>query len=359
MILDQTTPSKLFAGDGTTKTFNLPFVFVDAADLQVMTRVTATGVETAQVLNLDFTVSGGGGAVGSVTMATAPASGVQLLVRRRAPITQSLDMDGTPPEPAALETLLDRLVLLLQEARLVGDRSLRFKASDGESLSAELPSATARASAYLAFDSSGNPVAIAKEIASALASSFGASLIDDADASAALTTLGLSAFFKTLVGSADAASMMDLLKVPMRAFLAHKNGTNQTAVADGVWTKATFGTEALDTHACYDTATSRFTPGVAGWSLLFARVAWVNMEDQALMGASIYKNGGTPAASGVDQRAASGTSGFQGCIALAIIDHDADDYFEGWGLWDGTSGTRDIHGATTQSYFGGITFRKN
>jgi hypothetical protein len=43
-------------------------------------------------------------------------------------------------------------------------------------------------------------------------------------------------------------------------FLAHKNGTNQTGIANNTATKVTFGAETFDVGGLFDTTNSRWTP---------------------------------------------------------------------------------------------------
>lgn len=74
------------------------------------------------------------------------------------------------------------------------------------------------------------------------------------------------------------------------AFIAHKNGTDQTGVSDATATKVTFGTEVTDTNANYDTGNSRFTPTVAGYYLISARVL-ITGTNPAEPVIAIYKNG--------------------------------------------------------------------
>ena len=74
------------------------------------------------------------------------------------------------------------------------------------------------------------------------------------------------------------------------AFSAWKGGTNQTGISNATFTKVTFGAEEFDTNSCFDTATARFTPTVAGyyqlnWNLDIGGVT------TALNIADVYKNG--------------------------------------------------------------------
>lgn len=199
-----------------------------------------------------------------------------------------------------------------------------------------LPPLPARANRLFGFDAGGQPVAAAGSVPNLAVSSFAATLLDDVDQLAARTTLGLPFHFASV----------------------HKNGVDQTGVADGVWTKVTFGTELTDTAGKYDTAQSRYTPGVSGWTLIIARAAWLSMEDQAVTGIHIYKNGGFLIYAAATMTGASGGGSFHGVPVLSVVEHTATDHFEIFALWDGSGGTRSISGATTQSFAQFLTFRQ-
>ncbi len=76
MTISSTTNRASFSGNGVTTLFSFPYRFLVDADLVVIEKVTATGVETVKTLTTHYTVSGAGGANGgSITMLIAPASG--------------------------------------------------------------------------------------------------------------------------------------------------------------------------------------------------------------------------------------------------------------------------------------------
>jgi hypothetical protein len=98
-----------FAGNGSTTAFATGFIFFDAGTLTVTLINDSTGVETVQVITTNYTVSGGSGSSGTVTMVTAPASGETLVIERLEPFTQALDLDFQSRIPSpSLETALDR-----------------------------------------------------------------------------------------------------------------------------------------------------------------------------------------------------------------------------------------------------------
>jgi hypothetical protein len=158
MTVSSTTNKATYSGNGTTTAFTVPFYFLAAADLQVILRSSA-GVETVQTLTSQYTVTGAGVASGgTVTMVAAPASGTTLTVLRNVSPTQETDLlpnDRLPAE--SLETALDKATMLIQQLDEEVGRSLKYPATD-TAVSAQLPTATARAGKYLGFDATGLPV---------------------------------------------------------------------------------------------------------------------------------------------------------------------------------------------------------
>ncbi|NQW01680.1 MAG: hypothetical protein HQ483_18395 [Rhodospirillales bacterium] len=102
-------------GNGVTTAFAVSFPFYDDADLVVIL-VRADETEVVQVLNSDYTVAGGGGTSGTVTMIVPPASGERLVRYRVSPLTQETDYaDGDAFPADSHEAALDRLTMQNQE----------------------------------------------------------------------------------------------------------------------------------------------------------------------------------------------------------------------------------------------------
>lgn len=157
MTVATTTAAASYLGDGSTIAFAVPFEFFDAAEL-VVALISATGTATTQTLGTAYTVSGGAGSIGTVTMTTAPASGTTLHIRRSTARTQTtaLAVAGAFPT-AAIETRLDRIALQLQEL----DRAdtLAIRGADTDTAMPRLPTRAARAGKALTFDANGDPAA--------------------------------------------------------------------------------------------------------------------------------------------------------------------------------------------------------
>lgn len=75
------------------------------------------------------------------------------------------------------------------------------------------------------------------------------------------------------------------------AFSAYIGGSNQT-ISHNTFTKVNFNTEEFDTASCYDTSTYRFTPNVAGYYHILAKVNFaISASRNYYFALDIYKNG--------------------------------------------------------------------
>jgi len=133
---------------GVTQTsFTVPFEFFDNDDLNVFVDGTLKTITT------DYTVSGGDGSTGTVTISVTGATGGSTVV-----ITRSIDLDRTTDFPssgpfniAALNTELDRLIAITADLKDKADRSLQLTDYDFEA-NLKLPERSDRLGAVLSFN---------------------------------------------------------------------------------------------------------------------------------------------------------------------------------------------------------------
>ena len=160
MTVSSTQNRVSYAGNGATTAFSTsPVVFFAETDLLVYVITTATGAADLQSLTTDYTVSGGAGSTGTVTMLTAPASTQTLLIKRVLPLTQTSDyVNNDASDAEVVETNLDKLVMIAQQlatGEVSGGYGLRIP-------SVETPTDALtilpfdRASTVLGFDASKN-----------------------------------------------------------------------------------------------------------------------------------------------------------------------------------------------------------
>lgn len=209
MTVATTTRKVQYECDGSTYEFDFSFPIQDEEDISVIV-TDAAGVETALTLTTNFEVDSDSGSFasgGTVTTVTygsgvratyAWASGYTITIYRSISQTQETEFRNNRQfRQAALETALDRVVMMVQDLSERIDRIVTVPVTDGAS-SLELPNAAARASKYLAFDGSGNPTVSAAAAPEASVSAFAATILDDASAAAARSTLGLPSNIETL-----------------------------------------------------------------------------------------------------------------------------------------------------------------
>ena len=160
-IADNSPRISYSVAEGVTQTsFAVPFEFFDNPDLNVYIDGTLKTITT------DYTVSGGDGSTGTVTMSVTGASGGSTVV-----ITRDIELERTTDFPVsgsfnivALNTELDRLVAIAADLE---DRSARaIQAQDFDStVSYTLPVVDDRKGKVLGFNATTGAVEAGPEIA--------------------------------------------------------------------------------------------------------------------------------------------------------------------------------------------------
>lgn len=165
MTVATTNSRRIVDGNGVSQTFSTDFEFFDADDLRVtyVERNSALEIVDSTVLSLttDYTVSGGDGLTGEVTLlAITPGSNDQIILERFEQATQDLDLVENDPLPAqAIEDALDRLTYLVQQANTLAagtvDRTIRLPIGDPLGAFNPLPAPSQRAGKFVTFTSTG------------------------------------------------------------------------------------------------------------------------------------------------------------------------------------------------------------
>ena len=190
-VLNRTT----LTGNGATTNIPVTFPFSGKADLVVLSTVIATGVSTTQTHLVDYTITGSVDALGhystggTVVMTVAPASTVTITVYRDPARTQGLDLaNGGSFQAESVESQFDYITMLVQRLSDRMDRTVRQPDGDTANIIV-LPAKVTRASAFLSFDSNGDPIA-STSISTTGVSTFMATVLDDTSQQAAQATLG-------------------------------------------------------------------------------------------------------------------------------------------------------------------------
>ena len=141
-----------YNGNGVTLIFSTVFPFISRSDVVIYLTDTS-GADHLLVLDSDYTITGGSGSAGTVTMSVAPATGETLTITRVTGQTQEVDYVENDPFPAnSHEEALDKLTLIAQENAEKITRSLLFPVTAGLS-DIELP--TPSADDVIGWDSTG------------------------------------------------------------------------------------------------------------------------------------------------------------------------------------------------------------
>ena len=197
MTLSATPAVDRYTADGSQTVFDYNFKILDASHLQVFFG--------DSVQDSGFTVSGvNNDTGGTVTFDTAPTSGVIVTLRQEVPLDQPSALPNQGPFPSqTVETqIADRIVMQNKQQQEELDRSVKVAVSSTLT-NLDL---TPDAGKFVAWNQDGDALIGADATPDTVpVSAFGATLVDDADASAALTTLGHSDYVKNnLIASASA-----------------------------------------------------------------------------------------------------------------------------------------------------------
>jgi hypothetical protein len=178
-ITAQTSKTGPYNGNGTTTVFSYTFEVQDEAHL-VVTLADAAGVETVQVLNTDYTVSGVGNPNGGqITMSTAPAPTYTLTISRSIPITQEVDLENRRSvAPEVLEDAYDKLTQIAQDLSEQVGRAIKISVTEGGNPTLTLQG-DVQANTFLGFDASGNLAQLAPASGTFISPSAAIVAVDD------------------------------------------------------------------------------------------------------------------------------------------------------------------------------------
>lgn len=221
-----------YTGNGSVSNYSYTFKIFEAGDLLVTVR-NLDDVETTLTITTDYTVNGAGSASGgSIDLVNSSqawltggnlTSGYVLTIRRVLDVVQETDIRNQGPFfPATHEDQFDKDIMIAQQLSDEIDRSIKLSETT-TGVNATLPAPSAGLAIGWNADEDG--LENIADLGGVSISAFGESLIDDADASAALTTLGVSTYAKTILDDADAAAARSTLGLGNTAVTNVDNST--------------------------------------------------------------------------------------------------------------------------------------
>ena len=168
-----------------------PYDYIIEANTEITIIQTLASDSTSSTLTLttDYTVSGVGDAAGgNITLVSGAALNDIITIVGATPITRTTDFNQAGDFlTSELNSQLDRITHILQENETETKRAFLLKDEDTAS-TVELPITSVRSSKYLAFDSSGDPIA-AEGTAESPTTAFMTTVLEAETAAVARTTL--------------------------------------------------------------------------------------------------------------------------------------------------------------------------
>jgi len=183
----------VLSGSAGTGPYAFTFEIIATTDVNVLLDTTLLTLST------DYTVTINANGTGSVSLNTGttnvpntPSASNTVTIIGSRNIERTTDfVTAGDLTASSLNEQLDSGVIFDQQISERVDRAILGNVTDPTNISMQLPTVTDRANKYLAFGSSGEPIATAGTTSTVVVSSYGQTLIDDSDAATARTTLGL------------------------------------------------------------------------------------------------------------------------------------------------------------------------
>ena len=237
----------VLSGSAGTGPYAFTFEIIATTDVNVFLDTTLLTLST------DYTVTINANGTGSVSLNTGttnvpntPSASNTVTIIGSRNIERTTDfVTAGDLTASSLNEQLDSGVIFDQQISERVDRAILGNVTDPTNISMQLPTVTDRANKYLAFGSSGEPIATAGTTSTVVVSSYGQTLIDDSDAATARTTLGLGSL-STL--STVGSSQIDANAVTASELNISGNGSSGQVVqsdGDGSFSYASLGTSFL------------------------------------------------------------------------------------------------------------------
>lgn len=235
MTISSTAPRNDYIGTGAVDTYDYIFRIIKKTDLLVIIE-DDNGFPTIPnplVVDTDFTVSGVGSYTGGTITLTAGnlTLNYTLTIKRKVVIEQTTDLRNQGGYfPETVEDMSDYLTMISQRFDDILLRALLQPETEVGTGDFILPTVDNRKDRVLAFDGSGDPVAVTNYTGSVAISAFAETLLDDASAAAMHATL-FNSYIQSLV--ADATANQARATLGVRSY-ATTSGTDTYTASPGI-----------------------------------------------------------------------------------------------------------------------------
>lgn len=159
ILISDNSPRISYTATAGQTAFTVPFEFFDASDLNVYIN------DTLQTLTTHYTVTGGSGSTGSITLGTGATLNDVIVITRDVTLERITDFPTSGPfQVASLNTELDKVVAMIADMKDLADRGLRLSDSD-TSATLVLANKDTRKGTVLAFNETTGAVEVGPTIA--------------------------------------------------------------------------------------------------------------------------------------------------------------------------------------------------
>jgi len=159
ILISDNSPRISYTATAGQTAFTVPFEFFDNTDLNVYIN------DTLQTLTTHYSVTGGGGSTGSITLVTGATVGDVVIITRDVTLERTTDFPTSGPfQVASLNVELDKMVAMVADMKDLADRGLRLEDFD-PTVSLTIPSKDNRKGTVLAFNETTGAVEVGPTIA--------------------------------------------------------------------------------------------------------------------------------------------------------------------------------------------------